>query len=381
MEADTIINTRDTFFRKSKRIVVKVGSAVLTHNNSMNLEAVDNIAHEISYLHGQGREVVLVSSGAVAAGRKKLAISDKHDISLEEKQALAAVGQSHLMHLYDEIFLKYNKNIAQLLITHSDLSHRKRYLNFKNTLFTLLKMGVIPIINENDTVSTEELQFGDNDTLGALVTNLIEGDMFICLTDVNGLYTGNPETDKTAKPIFTVKEITPQIEAMASHSTSLLGTGGMRSKISAASKVASGGAASIIGPGKENNIIQRIFNGEKIGTFFLPKRKKLQGKKQWIAFVLKPKGKIFLDNGAENAICSGGKSLLPSGVIGVEGDFFAGESVECIDQQNKVVATGLANYRAEEIKRLIGVQSSSIAHILGYKDSDEIIHRDNLVIL
>lgn len=372
---------RQTLFHKAKRVVIKVGSAVLTNGCSMNFGVINNIAKEISFLHNSGREVILVSSGAVAAGRKRLNIIDTQDITLPEKQALAAIGQSNLMHMYDSAFTKHGVNIAQVLLTHADLSHRDRYLNFKNTILTLFKMGVVPIINENDTVSTEELQFSDNDNLAALVTNLIEGDMFICLTDVDGLYTCNPLIDPHANPIYTVKEVNREIEGMASNSKSVLGTGGMHSKIVAAKKVAAGGGSSFIGPGKDMEVFKKLFSGEPVGTFFLPRRKKLQGRKQWIAFVLKPKGRLELDAGACKALSTGGKSLLPSGILSVCGTFLAGDSVQCVNKDNKIIGVGITNYRAEEVSRIQGVRSDKIEVILGYKDSDVIIHRDNLVIL
>jgi glutamate 5-kinase len=372
---------RQTSFDNAKRVVIKVGSAVLTNGNSMNLDVIDSLAHEISFLHHSGREIILVSSGAVAAGRKRLNLLDNQNITLPEKQALAAIGQSNLMHIYDNAFTKHDIKIAQILLTHDDLDHRDRYLNFKNTIFTLLKMGVVPIINENDTVSTEELQFGDNDNLAALVTNLVEGDMFICLTDVDGLYTSNPVTNPDANPVYTVEEVTEKIEAMASHSKSILGTGGMHSKIIAAKKVAAGGGSSFIGPGRKKDVLKKLFSGEMIGTFFLPRRNRLQGRKQWIAFVLKPRGILKLDIGACKALCSGGKSLLPSGVLQVEGTFLAGDSVQCVNENNKIIAVGITNYRAEDISRIQGFRSEKIEQILGYKDSDVIIHRDNLVVL
>lgn len=372
---------RCQLFAKSKRIVIKVGSAVLASGNSMNLDAIENLVKGISFLHKSGREVILVSSGAVAAGKKKISYIAGREISLMEKQALAAIGQSHLMHIYDSVFAKYSINIGQALLTHDDLSHRKRYINFKNTISTLLKMKVIPIINENDTVSTEELQFGDNDNLAALVTNLIEADLFICLTDVDCLYTGNPATDRDAMPVFTVAEVNKDIEDMAGNSSSSLGTGGMRSKINAARKVASGGAASLIGPGKHPEILQNIFRGDLLGTFFLPQRKRLQGRKQWIAFVLKPQGSLEIDSGAVCAICQGGKSLLPSGIVAIRGSFDVGNSVQCVDNKGKIVAVGTTNYRAEDIRRIMGMSSLSIENILGYRASDVVIHRDNLVVL
>jgi glutamate 5-kinase len=230
--------SRQTLFNKAKRVVVKVGSAILTRKDGLNNEVIGNLAREIAFLHNSGREVILVSSGAVAAGKRKVNFPDEQELTMREKQALAAIGQSRLMHDYDEAFGKYDKNIAQILLTHSDLADRKRYLNVRNTILTLFKFGVIPVINENDTVSTEELKFSDNDNLGALVANLIEADMFICLTDVDALYDRNPLTDPQARAIYTVTEVTEEIEAMAGNSKSALGTGGMRSKIHAAKMAA-----------------------------------------------------------------------------------------------------------------------------------------------
>lgn len=385
MKFETNINEgqhyRKPFFDKAKRIIIKVGSAVLTNGSSMNLEVIDNLANEISTLQKSGREVILVSSGAVAAGRKRLNLQDTKHITLPEKQALAAVGQSNLMHIYDNAFTRYGIKIAQILLTHDDLDHRDRYLNFKNTILTLLKMGVVPIINENDTVSTEELQFGDNDNLAALVTNLMEGDLFICLTDVDGLYTSNPLTNPQASPVYTVEEVTKNIEDMAGNSKSVLGTGGMHSKIIAAKKVAVGGGSSLIGPGRQKDVLKKLFRNEMVGTFFMPRRKRLQGRKQWIAFVLKPRGVLKLDSGASKALYSGGKSLLPSGVRQVKGAFLAGDAVQCVNENDEIIAVGITNYRAEDVDRIQGVRSEKIEKILGYKDSDVIIHRDNLVVL
>ena len=364
----------------AKRVIVKVGSAVLTESHGVNIEVIQQLAEGIKFLQDSGREVILVSSGAVAAGKKKIRFQDGQVVTLQQKQALAAIGQSHLMHIYDTAFAAHGLRIAQILLTHADLAHRSRYVNFKNTVFTLLKMNIVPIINENDTVSTEELQFGDNDNLGALVTNLIEGDLFMCLTDVDCLYTANPDLDPLAQQLFTISEIDGSVEQMAGNTNSSLGTGGMRSKIAAAKKVAAGGGASFIGPGRRAGIIEQLFAGEKIGTFFLPQRGRLQGRKQWIAFVLKPQGSLVIDDGACRAVRSGGKSLLPSGVIAVKGKFQAGDSVECSNRQGTVLAVGTINYRAEDVVRIQGKRSDDIEQILGYRDSDVLIHRDNLVV-
>ncbi len=372
---------RQTLFDKAKRVVIKVGSAILTGADGINKQVVDNLAKEISFLHNTGREVILVTSGAVAAGRRKIHLSDEQELTIKQKQALAAIGQSRLMHDYDESFAVYGKNIAQILLTHSDLAHRKRYLNVRNTILTLFKYGAIPVINENDTVSTEELKFSDNDNLGALVANLIEADMFICLTDVDALYDRNPLTDKDAKAIYTVAEVTDEIMAMAGNSKSVLGTGGMCSKIQAAKMVSACGGSSFIGPGRRGDILKHLFSGEIIGTFFLPHQEKMQSRKRWIAYVLKPKGSLVLDQGACKAICQNGKSLLPSGIVEVDGQFGVGDPVRCMDPQRRPVAVGLTNFSSLDLGRIKGVRTSQIVQILGSKESDEVMHRDNLVIL
>lgn len=371
---------RQTLFDKAKRVVIKVGSAVLTTEHGMNLEVIENLARDIVFLHNTGREVILVTSGAVAAGRKKIGYLSKGDVGMRNKQALAAIGQSVLMHIYDETFARYDTKIAQVLLTHSDLSRRDRYLNVRNTLNTLFEFGVVPIINENDTVSVEELRFGDNDTLGALVANLIEADMFICLTDVIGLYNGNPHTDPNARPIYTVTEVTPAIEGMAGNVKSALGTGGMQSKIRAAKMVAEGGGCSFIGPGRMNNILQQLFSGEIIGTFFLPKKTRMPSRKHWISYVLKPKGRLVLDKGACVALTQKGKSLLPSGILEVHGTFGLGDAVECTDQDGRVIAVGLINYSSGDVVKIKGRKTAEIAEIIGFKDDDEVMHRDNLVL-
>jgi glutamate 5-kinase len=380
IEVEEGLYYRQTLFDKAKRVVVKVGSAILTAEDGMNFDVVQNLAKEIAFLHDSGREVILITSGAVAAGRRKIMMAQTN-LTIKEKQALAAIGQSSLMHYYDEAFNVYGKNIAQILLTHSDLSDRTRYLNVRNTILTLFKFGVIPVINENDTVSTEELKFSDNDNLGALVANLIEADMFICLTDVDALYESDPQTDPKARPLYTVTEITPEIEAMAGNSKSILGTGGMQSKINAAKMVAAGGGSSFIGPGRQNNILQHLFSGEMVGTFFLPRKEKMQSRKRWIAYVLKPKGTLFLDEGACVAVSKNGKSLLPTGIMQIEGDFEVGDSVLCLSENRKQIAVGLSNFSSEELSKIKGLRTDKIEQVLGYKEVDEVLHRNNLVVL
>jgi glutamate 5-kinase len=251
----------------------------------------------------------------------------------------------------------------------------------RNTIFTLLAWGIIPIINENDTVSVEELRFGDNDTLGAMITNLIEADIFVCLTDVEGLFTGNPSVDPSAEKVQTVVRVNRKVEDMAGNVMSALGTGGMQSKIKAAKIVATGGGCSFIGPGRQGDVLERLFAGEQIGTFFLPKPEKMQSRKHWIAYTLKPKGELVLDAGACRALVKGGKSLLPSGIIEIRGRFGVGAPVHCLDENGAAIATGLVNYNSADIDKVKGVQTNKIENILGFKDSDEIIHRDNLVLI
>jgi glutamate 5-kinase len=374
------LQLRKSHLDKAKRVVVKVGSAVLTSADGLNYDFIENLAREIVILRKSGKEVLLVSSGAVAAGKKKLNLTAA-DISLKEKQAAASVGQSSLMRSYEDIFERFDQKVAQILLTHDDLSRRDRYLNIRNTLFTLLEWGILPIINENDTVSVKELRFGDNDTLAAMVTNLIEADVLICLTDVDGLYTGNPCTDSAAQPVYTVAVVNKQVEDMAGNVRSALGTGGMRSKILAAKMVAARGGCSLIGPGRVDNVLQKLFAGDPLGTFFLPQAEKMQGRKHWIAYTLRPKGFLVLDEGACLALVKRGKSLLPSGITEVRGNFGIGDPVHCLDQNDEVVAAGLVNYSSADIEKIHGVHSSRIEATLGHKDSNEVIHRDNLVVL
>ncbi len=378
---------RQTLFDQARRIVIKVGSAVLTDTCGLNTEVIGNIARQIAFLCSTGREVILVSSGAVAAGRQRLGISpgnqhfQKEKNSLKVKQALAAIGQGLLMQAYEHAFAQHDQQVAQVLLTHSDLSNRNRYLNIRNTILTLFEFGAVPIINENDTVSVEELRFSDNDTLGALITNLIGADMFIILTDVDYLSTANPTEDVNASPVYTVQTIDKRVEAMAGNTSSLLGTGGMLTKIKAAKMVASCGGSSFIGPGRNANILQELFSGDQVGTFFLPAPEKICGRKHWIAHVLRPKGYLVIDEGAVCALVDGGKSLLPSGIIEVRGKFGVGAPLHCLNEKGEAVAAGLSNYGSVDLDKIKGCNSSRIEPILGYKDSDEAIHRDNLVLM
>ncbi|MDF1576995.1 MAG: glutamate 5-kinase [Desulfurivibrionaceae bacterium] len=374
------LKLRRDFLGRAKRVVVKVGSAVLTGEDGLDQAVIDGLLRQLAALRRQGREVILVSSGAVAAGRRKLRLS-RPVIGIKEKQAAAAVGQSNLMRVYEDIAARYGQMVAQILLTHDDLANRDRYLNVRNTLFTLLGWGIIPIINENDTVSVEELRFGDNDNLGGMITNLIEADIFICLTDVEALFTGNPFVDPAAERVLTVRRIDRRVEEMAGNVASALGTGGMQSKIRAAKMVATGGGSSFIGPGRHPEVLDLLFAGEPIGTFFLPKPEKMQSRKHWIAYTLKPKGELVLDRGACRALVENGKSLLPSGIVEVRGCFGVGVPVHCLDETGRAVAAGLVNYNSADLDKLKGARTGEIEARLGFKDSDEVIHRDNLVIL
>jgi glutamate 5-kinase len=372
---------RQTLFDQAKTVVLKVGSAVLTTAEGLNLDTIDSLCRQISFLRASGRQVILVTSGAVAAGRRRLGIEKQPGEALKVKQALAAVGQGLLMQSYEQRFAEHSQQVAQLLLTHADFSQRDRYLNVRNTILTLFEFGAVPIINENDTVSVQELRFGDNDTLGALITNMIGADMYIMLSDVDGLYTANPSLDSSAKAVYTVAKVDNQIEAMAGNSGSSLGTGGMQSKIRAAKMVAACGGSSFIGPGRNSNVLRELFSGQMVGTFFLPETAKISGRKHWIGYVLRPAGFLDLDAGACRAIVERGKSLLPSGIVRVEGSFRVGAPVHCRCPEGRVVAAGLINYASADIEKIKGCKTCDIQEVLGFRDSDEVIHRDNLVLL
>lgn len=366
--------------QSAKRVVVKVGSAVLTGENGLHQKTLESLAAEIAFLREVGLEVVLVSSGAVAVGRQKLGLVQPK-LSLQEKQAAASIGQSGLMQSYEQVFAAKGIHVSQILLTHDDLAHRNRFLNIRSTFSTLFEWNVLPIVNENDTVSAEELQFGDNDTLGALITNLIEADIFICLTDVDSLYTTNPQTDPKAIALHTVPKIDDAIINMAGNSGSSLGTGGMRSKILAARMVAARGGHSFIGPGRRPGVIRSLFEGELLGTFFLPneEKMKLHSRKHWIAYVLRPKGYLILDDGACRAVKREGASLLPIGVVEVQGHFHVGDAVHCLNKKGTPVAAGLVSYSSDDVATISGHQSKDIEGLLGIKGEDVVIHRDNLV--
>lgn len=364
-----------------KKIVVKIGSNILADTKEgLDTRRIHSIAKDIAGLTGLGFEVVLVSSGAIAAGMKKLGLKERpKDVKL--KQASAAIGQSSLMWAYEKSFSDFNKKVAQVLLTRDDFSDRRRYINSKNTLTTLLSYGVIPIVNENDTVATDEIKFGDNDNLAALVANLVEAERLIILSDVDGLYTEDPKTHSGAKVIEYVEEITPELEAKAKGAGSIVGTGGMYSKLLATKRALSHGIAVHIVNGRKEGLLCSLMSGKHSGTLFKPKEGRLSSRKGWIAYSTRAKGNITIDDGAVKAIIKGGKSLLPSGIISAEGDFDIGDAVYCLDSKGNRIAKGLTNYSFSEVQRIEGKKTSEIEKILGYKYSDEVIHRDNLVLV
>jgi glutamate 5-kinase len=363
------------------RIVVKIGSNILTgKTGGLNQKRIAALSQDISEVCEKGHEVVVVSSGAVAAGMKKLGLREKpKDVQL--KQAAAAAGQSSLMWAYEKSFAVFGKKTAQVLLTREDFSDRMRYLNSKNTINTLLSYGIIPVINENDTVATDEIKFGDNDQLAALVSGLIDAERLIILSDVEGLYSSDPNTNKDAKLIGLVEKITPDLEKMAGGAGSIVGTGGMYSKVLAAKKAVSYGITVNIISGKKKGLMSSLLKGINHGTEFRPHGEKISSRKGWIAYAVKPRGSLVLDDGAVNAIIRSGKSLLPSGIIKVEGVFDIGDAVYCVDANGRRIAKGISNYSSQDIEKIKGRRTSEIESSLGYKYSDEVVHRDNLVVL
>jgi glutamate 5-kinase len=366
---------------KAKRLVVKVGSSLVTdQGRGLDLTALSRWAEQIAQLRQTGREVVLVSSGAIAAGMQRLGW-DKRPHALHELQAAAAVGQMGLVQAYETCFRKHQLLTSQILLTHEDLADRKRYLNARSTLRTLLALGVVPIINENDTVAIDEIRFGDNDTLAALVTNLIEADALVILTDQAGLYDRDPRKDSTARLVGEARADDPALEGMAGGTGTHIGLGGMITKVLAARRAARSGAHTVIASGHETDVLPRLARGEHIGTQLTAERATLAARKQWLADHLQVRGSLTLDAGAVKALTVQGKSLLPIGVIEISGEFERGEVVSCLDESRREVARGLVNYNAADARRIQRTPSGEIEARLGYVDEPELIHRDNLVLL
>ncbi|TFW73424.1 glutamate 5-kinase [Methylotenera oryzisoli] len=365
----------------AKVIVVKVGSSLVTNNgNGLDQVAIAEWAAQIAALVQQGKQVILVSSGAVAEGMQRLGWK-KRPVAVNELQAAAAVGQMGLVQMYERCFSQHQLHTAQVLLTHDDLADRKRYLNARTTLRTLLDLKVIPIINENDTVVTDEIKFGDNDTLGSLVANLIEADTLVILTDQQGLYSADPRKDSNAQFVQHATAGDLALEQMAGGAGSSVGTGGMLTKILAAKRAARSGAHTVIASGREHNVLVRLSAGEVIGTHLEATQMKIAARKQWLADHLRTTGKLVLDAGAVRVLVAEGKSLLPIGVTAVEGYFERGDVVACVDVDGHEIARGLVNYSASETARVMRKPSQQIESILGYVDESELIHRDNLVLL
>lgn len=367
--------------KEARRIVVKVGSSLVTADGrGLDHAALARWAEQIATLAAQGKEVVLVSSGAIAEGIARLGWT-KRPKAVNELQAAAAVGQMGLVQAYESVFRSHGLHAAQVLLTHEDLADRTRYLNARSTLRTLLELKVVPIINENDTVATDEIRLGDNDTLGALVTNLIEADCLIILTDQTGLYTADPRRDVTATLVSDAHAGDPELERMAGGAGSSVGTGGMLTKILAAKRAARSGAHTVICSGREDRVLLRLAAGEAIGSQLVARQAPLAARRQWLADHLQLHGGVVLDDGAVRALREEGKSLLPVGVKSIVGEFERGEVVAVIDVSGREIARGLTNYSASEARRIAGKPSSAIESELGYIDEPELIHRDNLVLL
>lgn len=367
--------------QSARRLVVKVGSALVTNDGrGLDQAALANWSAQIAQLTKMGKEVVLVSSGAVAEGMQRLGWKTR-PATIHELQAAAAVGQMGLVQAYETSFRSHALHTAQILLTHDDLSDRTRYLNALSTLRTLLALKVIPIINENDTVATDEIRFGDNDTLAALVTNLIEADALVILTDQAGLHTADPRNNPDAKLVNNAHAGDPELEKMAGGAGSAISRGGMLTKILAAKRAAHSGAHTIIASGRETDVLVRLANGEAIGTQLEATQTPLSSRKTWLADHLLVRGTVTLDAGAVKALVHDGKSLLPIGVINVEGDFARGEVVACMSPEGEQIARGLANYAASEARKILHLPSTQIEAVLGYIDEPELIHRDNLVLL
>jgi len=366
---------------RARRAVVKIGSNVLAGNGGLREERLKALAAEIAALVAGGRQIVVVTSGAVAAGAARLGRAGGGR-GIEWRQAAAALGQIGLMAAYERAFAAHERQVAQVLLTHADLADRRRYLNARHTLRALLDLGVVPIVNENDTVAVEELKFGDNDNLSALTAALVEADLLVILSDVAGLHTSDPRVDTTAPVVPVVRAADEAMQRAAGPSRSDVGTGGMASKLAAAGKAAVAGISTVIADGTRDGVLAAVFDAAvEVGTLVLPDGDRLGRRKHWIAYTLKPAGTLHVDEGAERALARGGRSLLPSGVARVEGGFGVGDCVRCVGPTGREFARGLVNYTAAEVEKIKGVHTREIEQLLGYKGSDEIIHRDDLTLL
>ncbi|MBM4197600.1 MAG: glutamate 5-kinase [Gammaproteobacteria bacterium] len=369
-----------SILRDAARVIVKVGSSLLVQQDSgrLNRKWLSALVAEVARMRGRGQQVVLVSSGAIALGRRYLGLRPDQR-RLEEKQAAAAAGQVILAHAYQELLNKHDIKVAQVLLTLEDTESRQRYLNARNTLETLLALGAVPVINENDTVATAEIRYGDNDRLGARVAEMVSADCLVLLSDVDGLYDADPRTHPDAKLLPEVDEITPEVEALAGSPGSEFGSGGMVTKLIAARIALSAGCATVIADGRRMKPLSAVESGKPC-SWFRPRRTPLAARKQWIAGTLKPRGTITIDAGAEKALAAG-RSLLPVGVVAVSGNFRRGDAVSVVNGDGRDLARGLAVYGIDEARRILGLKSDQIESVLGYREGDELIHRDNLVVL
>ncbi|HSB45141.1 MAG TPA: glutamate 5-kinase [Nitrospira sp.] len=372
---------RDEILKQAKRIVVKIGSSLVSSREvGLQPERIDRLADEIAALRSSDRELLIVSSGAIVSGIKKLALKG-YPKSLPVKQAAAAVGQSRLMWAYEKSFERLGLRVAQILLTHQDLADRRRFLNARHTLAALIDFGVIPIINENDTVAVEEIRVGDNDSLAAEVAHLVDADLLVILSDVDGLFTEDPRKNPSAQLIPLIGEINDDIERRAGVSTTFEGTGGMATKVRAAKKVGEYGVATLILNGQRAGLLPTVLSGGDGGSLFLAKERRLTSRKHWIGYTLRPRGTITLDQGAVEALAKRGKSLLASGILNVTGLFEPGDPVSCLDQDGKEFAKGLVNFSSDILGKIKGLRTAEIQQQLGPQEYEEVIHRDNLVIL
>lgn len=374
------LSIRHNMLGHVRRVVVKLGSSVVTTENGLDRKIIKNLADDIHAMRNTGKEFIIVSSGAIAAGVRRLGLKEGAR-TIPQKQAAASVGQSRLMTAYDEAFGRYGIRVGQLLLTRDDLTHRQRYLNARNTLTTLLSWGVVPIINENDTVVVDEIKLGDNDNLSALVAVMASADLLITLTDIEGLMDCDPRVNSDACLIPVVENITPELRDLAGGTSSSVGRGGMASKLEAASKAQLSGIPMIITRGKVENVIARALAADPCGTLILPAKEKMSARKSWIRYNLRPEGALRVDDGAAHVLLHGGKSLLPIGIVEVEGSFEDGAAVDVMDINGRKIAVGLVNYSSEEMKKIAGRQTAEIDWVLGYRRYDEAIHADNLVVL
>tara|TARA_B110000503_G_scaffold34843_1_gene56834 strand:+ start:4064 stop:5188 length:1125 start_codon:yes stop_codon:yes gene_type:complete len=366
--------------KEAKRWVVKIGSALLTDDGAgLDRKAIDGWVSQIATLLDQGNEIVLVSSGAIAEGMARLGWPKRPD-RIDELQAAAAVGQMGLIQAYESSFERFSRGTAQILLDHDDLANRQRYLNARGVLKKLMELGVVPIVNENDTVVTDEIRFGDNDTLAALVANLIDADLLVILTDKDGLYSANPDQDTSAKLVSQAQANDDSLDALAGDTLSGLGRGGMVTKLQAARLAARSGCNTVIAGGRNEEVLLKVARGDVIGTLLSASQKPIAARKQWLAGRLQVKGQLILDAGAVAVLSKQGRSLLPVGVKGVSGEFSRGDLVSCVNEQGAEIARGLVNYSAAETLQIKGKGTELIIEVLGYREDDELIHRDNMVV-